>query len=289
MINITEWSKIAQDDFKSMQFDSGMIVKNFDPTSSSMPTDSNIICTTTGGITVTCTPTVVDLGEDVNNLHGSFKELVYISKYEVTLAFTALNMTPEMIKLALGAATITAQSGKVVPNFGVNTTTDFTDITWVGRRIDGGIMAATIKNAFSTGGLSISTNKDGKGNVSVTLTGFMTMSAQGAVPVEFYSIGGGGTQLASITVSSAAGSSSGTTITLSGFSPASGDSYVYKIAQSNAPTIDYGATPDYSWTPWDGTSAITATNGYKIAVAAISSGGYAKAYGSATVVANAGA
>lgn len=188
MINIAEWSKIAQNDFKSMQFDSGMIVKNFDPTSTNPPADADIICTTSSGITVTCTPTMVDLGEDVNNLHGKFAELVYISKFEVTLAFTALNISPDVLKLALGSATVTAASGKVVPTFAVDTTTDFTDITWIGRRIDGGLVAATIKNAYSTGGLSLSTSKDQKGNLSVTLTGFMKMADQSTPPVEFYSI-----------------------------------------------------------------------------------------------------
>lgn len=291
MIDITQWSRIGADDFESMQFDSGMIVKNFDPTSSARPADADIICTTSGDITVTCKPNIVDLGEDVNNLHGVFKELQYISKYDVSIQFTALNLTPDVIKMALGAATI--DSSKITPKFGLTTsgdTTDFTDITWVGRRIDGGLVAATIKNAFSTDGLSIKASKEGKGNTSVTLTGFMSMDAQGTIPIEFYSIASTGSSLVEITVTSAAGSSSGkTAITMTGFTPSSGDSYVYKTDSSTAPTINYGEVPNYSWTPWNGSSNITATNGHKIAIVAVSSTGLAKAYGSTTVVSNTGA
>lgn len=192
MINITEWSKISADDFRSMQFDSGMIIRDFDPTSTAAPADSDIVCTTSGGITVTCTPNFVDLGEDVNNLHGRFAELQYISQYEVSLEFTALNITPEILKLALGSATVTTSSGKVVPTFAIDVANDFADITWIGRRIDGGLVAATIKNAYCVNGLSLSTSKDGKGNLGVTLTGFMKMANQSTVPVEFYSVAGPG-------------------------------------------------------------------------------------------------
>lgn len=290
MININNWSRIGEDDFKSMQFDSGMIVKNFNPASTTPPVTSDILCTTSGDITVTCTPELVDLGDDVNNLHGQYKELVYISKYTVQLGFTALNMTPAVLKLALGSAGITSETGKVTPTFEIDTANDFQDITWIGRRIDGGLIAATIKNAYSTSGLSLSASKDGKGNTSVTLTGFMTMSAQGEVPIDFYSIAASGNTMTAITVTSAAGTTSGMTkITMTGFTPSSGDAYVYKTASGSAPSLNYGETPDYTWTAWDGSADIAATNGHKIAIAAVSSTGQTKAYGSATVIANTGA
>ena len=284
MINVAEWSKISESDFQSMQFDSGMIVRNFDPTNVSAPADEDIVCTTTGGITATLTPTINDLGEDVNNLHGRFKELLYLSRWDASLTFTALNMTPETLKLALGAADITAASGKVAARMALDLT-DFGDIAWVGMRVDGGIVACVLKNALGTAGLSISTTKEGKGQLAVTLTGHMAMSAQQDVPMEFYSINGDGNTLASMTVASAVGTNSGTTkITISNYTKPSGATYVYKTNSSSAPTITYGETPDYTWTAWDGTSDIVATTGHYITIVARNSGG-AIASGSATVTA----
>lgn len=93
--------------------------------------------------------------------------------------------------------------------------------------------------------------------------------------------------LDTITVASAAGTASGDTkLTLSGYTPKTGESYVYKTGATKAPEIGWHDVPDYSWTPWDGTADITATNGHKIAVVSVNANGQAEAYGSATVVNN---
>lgn len=93
-------------------------------------------------------------------------------------------------------------------------------------------------------------------------------------------------QLEEITVESAAGTAAGdTALTLSGYTPGSGESYVYKVASGTAPVIVYGEIPDYSWTPWDGSSDITAATDKKITVASVDANGRAVAAGSATVTA----
>lgn len=92
-------------------------------------------------------------------------------------------------------------------------------------------------------------------------------------------------ELDEIAVQSSAGTASGdTALTLSGYTPGTGESYVYKVG-TTAPTIVYGEKPDYSWTAWDGTSDITAATGKKITVASIDAFGKAVAAGSATVTA----
>ena len=65
---------------------------------------------------------------------------------------------------------------------------DFENIAWIGKLVGGGLAAIVMKNAMSTGGISISTSKDGKGTNSVTMTGFMSISDQTSVPAEFYFI-----------------------------------------------------------------------------------------------------
>lgn len=95
-------------------------------------------------------------------------------------------------------------------------------------------------------------------------------------------------ELDEITVQSAAGTASGdTAITMSGYTPGAGESYVYKVATGTAPSIEYGHIPDYTWTAWDGTSDITAATGKKITIVSVDTNGRAVAAGNATVTAHA--
>lgn len=187
-MNINEWSTITLEDFNSMQFDSGFLVKNFDPASTEAPAHEDIVDVTSGNISFTLTPTLVDLGSDVNNLHGVFKELQYISQWSgAQLSFTSLKFSVENYKRNLGAADISGN--KVCPRMYLQST-DFENIAWVGKLIGGGLVAIVMKNTISTGGVSITASKDGKGTNNVTLTGFMSIEDQDTVPAEFYAITG---------------------------------------------------------------------------------------------------
>ena len=178
--------KISQEAFKSMQFNSGIVVSKFDVTGAAEVQDADIITATTGGITATCKANFTDLGADVDNAQKNTAELMQIEDYDCTLAFTALNATPEVIKLALGAADIADK--KITPRMALDSTEstgDFKDIWWVGDTIDGGYVAVRLMNALSTGGLSLKTTDKGKGNISVTLTGCPRLGSD-VVPMEFY-------------------------------------------------------------------------------------------------------
>ena len=90
--------------------------------------------------------------------------------------------------------------------------------------------------------------------------------------------------MAEMEVASADGTANGdTAITISEYTPGTGESYVYKTNATTAPAIAYKAIPDYSWTAWDGSSDITATTGHKITIVSINAEGRAVAMGSATV------
>jgi hypothetical protein len=178
------FSVISQDAFKSFQTDAGVLLKNFDPESPEL-VDSDIICATTGGINPTCVPEYRDNGEDVDNVPAGMKELMEIIRWSTGLGFTALNATPETIRMALGAADISAENGAIVPRMDLKDT-DFADIWWVGDRSDGGLVAICLKNALSTSGLSLQTTKDGKGQLSVTLSGHYSIKEQNTVPMVFY-------------------------------------------------------------------------------------------------------
>lgn len=186
MINITGWNAITLDDFNAMQFDSGFIVKNFNPATFTAPSHADLVDVTSGNIGFTLTPTIVDLGSDVNNLHGVFMELQYLSQWSGgQLNYISLRFNAETYKRNLGAADISGN--KVTPRMYLSNN-DFENIAWVGKTIGGGFAAIVLKNAMSTGGVNISTSKDGKGTTSVTMTGFMSISDQDTVPAEFYAI-----------------------------------------------------------------------------------------------------
>lgn len=179
-----KFSKIPKSTFDELQVDAGVLLKTFDPKNPELA-DSNIICATTGGINPTCVPTYSDWGEDVDNCPNGMKELKHLDGWETSLGFTALNTTPEVIRLSLGAADITTESGKITPRADLKDT-DFSDVWWVGDRSDGGLVAIRLINALSSAGFSLQTTKNGKGQIAVTLAGHVSIEAQDVVPMEFY-------------------------------------------------------------------------------------------------------
>lgn len=178
------FSKLPIESFDEFQIDAGVLLKSFDPESPEL-VDSDIICATTGGINPTCVPTYSDMGEDVDNCPVGMMELMNLDGWETTLGFTALNTTPEVIRMALGAADIEASNGKITPRRNLKDT-DFADVWWVGDRSDGGLVAIRLINALSTSGFSLQTTKNGKGQIAVTLAGHVSIQEQDVVPMEFY-------------------------------------------------------------------------------------------------------
>lgn len=182
-----KFTVIPQDTFESLQLDAGVLLKSFTPSAVKAPEDSDIICATTGGITVSCVPSYSDLGDDVDNCPTNMKELKHLDSWDCKISFTSLGTSIESIRLALGAADVTESSSSVVPRRDLSQS-DFADIWWVGDRADGGCVAVQLKNALSTGGFSLKTTKSGKGQVSIELTGHVSMSDQNTMPVVFYSL-----------------------------------------------------------------------------------------------------
>lgn len=181
-----KFTKISAEAFKSMQINAGVVLNKFDPTGTTEIQDADIICATSGGVTAECKPNITDLGDDVDNCQKNTAELMQIEDYDCTLAFTALNVTTDVIKLALGAADVSDK--KVTPRMTLDSTAstgDFKDIWWVGDTIDGGFVAVKLMNALSTGGLSLKTTDKGKGKLSITLTGCPRLGSD-TVPMEWY-------------------------------------------------------------------------------------------------------
>lgn len=180
---------IPQSTFDELQTEAGILLNSFNPASPSV-VDANIICATTGGIQVSCTPTYSDYGEDVDNCPNNTKELKHLDGWDCKITTTCLGTSPSLIKMSLGAADISgSDSTKILPRKNLEQT-DFADLWWVGDRADGGLVAVKLINALSTGGFSLQTTKNGKGQISLELTGHVSINAQSVMPMEFYSVEG---------------------------------------------------------------------------------------------------
>lgn len=178
-----KFTKVSQETFKEIQLEAGLILNKFDPAGAAEVADGDIVCATTGGIEIACKPTFTDYGEDIDNVPNNMLEFKEVDGWDCSIAFTALNASSEVIKLALGAADITGN--KIAPRFDLKDG-DTADIWWVGERADGGFVACCLKNALSTEGFTLKTTKKGKGQLSCTLTGHVSIEAQDVVPMEFY-------------------------------------------------------------------------------------------------------
>ncbi len=179
------FTKIPQDTFEGLQLDAGVLLTTFDPSAPAEPADETIICATTGGINASCVPSYSDMGADVDNCPNNMLELAKLDGWTCKMSFTSIGTSPESIRLALGAADV--EGGKITPRRDLKIA-DFSDIWWVGDRADGGLVAVCLKNALSTGGFSLQTSKNGKGQISVELTGHVSKEKQNEMPMEFYSL-----------------------------------------------------------------------------------------------------
>ena len=181
---------VPESAFDDLQVDAGVLLTTFDPSNPAV-TDEAIICATTGGVNPTCVPTYSDYGEDVDNVPNNMMEFKHLDGWECRIATTALGTSPEMIKLALGAADIDGtNSAKIVPRRDLEQTDFSNSIWWVGDKADGGMLAIELKHALSTGGFSLQTTKNGKGQIALEIMGHVSIADQNTMPMVFYSTSG---------------------------------------------------------------------------------------------------
>ncbi len=180
------FTRIPADTFKQIQTNAGILLYKFDPQNPQVD-DKDIICPTTGGVTIRAVPATSDQGEDVDNCPANLLELKQIDSWDCGLEFTSLGTSTRSIRLALGAADIDSEDPThIIPRKNLKTT-DAQDVWWVGDLAGGGMLAACVKKALSTSGFSLKTGKNAKGQTTVNLTGHVTVETQAEVPIELYS------------------------------------------------------------------------------------------------------
>ena len=192
MVDLMDFDILQEEDFQAMTFDSGIIVKDFDPTNFTMPSEGDVTLVTSGDITVTDNVTRADLGEDVNNIHFVYAELqVVTGKDAATITVTGLKFGTEDIRRALGAADIDTQDERKVTTRLYYKSTDFENLTFIMHKLDGGYVAVVMNKALSTGGLSITATKGGKGRMALTFTGFRSINDKTKGEIDYYIAAGG--------------------------------------------------------------------------------------------------
>ena len=178
------WELVTKEDFDEFAIDTAYILSDYDFESNAAPSVKNIICVTTGDISVNHSKSTANHGDDVNGINGRFKELEYVESSETTLGFTSLTASPKAIALALGCATV---NGNEITTRDELRDDDFKDVVVVGKKKGGGLVGAKLKNTFSTGGLAMTFSKNAKGNHAITLTAFKSIENPNEVPITFYS------------------------------------------------------------------------------------------------------
>lgn len=176
------FSKVSFDDIKTIQVDSGVLLKEFD-VENPVFLPENVICATNGGINPVCAPEYYDFGEDVDNAKSA-KETKRIRGWNVSISFTTFTTSLDLIRFALGTADV---SGKMLNiRQKLQYAKDFKDIWWVGKRADDKLIAIRLIRSLSDSGFSLQTTKKGKGQISVTLKGHSSFAEKDKIPMEVY-------------------------------------------------------------------------------------------------------
>ena len=142
-----EYNRITQAQLNEMQFDVGILLRSFDVQNPYI-NDSDILCATTGGISLNIVAEYEDLSEDVYMMTPGTMEMLVLTGWQVDAEFTTVTESAGAFKFILGAVD---ENNGIVPRYELKET-DFGDIWWVGDRLDGGFVAIKFCNALSDEG-----------------------------------------------------------------------------------------------------------------------------------------
>lgn len=275
--------------FENLVLNAGMFVKNFDYTNiadaSALKTalqekkaaGQDILGATRGGGSFVATREIRT--PDVDGRRYPFKGDKIVDSVDARLSTTLLELTPGRLKDAMGSATVTNSGKKTTIRLKTAISTDdyLSNLCWVGGLSDGRLAIINLYNALNTADLSITFADKNEATLPVEFHAHQDNVEDGEyAPFEIVYFDTTGS-MGSLEVTSAAGTNVGETALTTENVLGSGEKYLYKVGtSSSAPVAVYHEVPDYSWTEWDGTSALnlgTSANGKKATIAVINSGG----------------
>ena len=181
---MNEFNKVKSDAPQNLVMGAGMILSDFDVTTETYE-EENILFTTTGGVNITAVPTIVDFGEDIDNMPKNTKEMMVIESWECKITGSSYTATAAATKMLLPGSIIDSTSGKITLSKELKDT-DFNNLWWVGSKKNGGMVAVLLKNALSMAGFNMQTTDKAKGTFALDFTGTYSIDAQDDVPMEIY-------------------------------------------------------------------------------------------------------
>lgn len=174
---------------EALATNAGIILSAFDPANVGTAEEirANILYATTGGVSTTCVATYKDFGEDVDNCPKNTKELLQVDYWECKMSGTALTVTGDNVTGLFGAADKGGSDViEVTPRHNVKPE-DFKTLWYVcPYGTQGGFVAVKLYNALNTGGFSMQSTDDGKGNFAFDYTGYTSIDNPHEVPFKFY-------------------------------------------------------------------------------------------------------
>lgn len=188
---MAKFTKIPADTFKRLTLNAGVILSDFKPATGTFERDKQLGATS-GGITLSATPTFTDNGDDVDNCPKDTKELKTLDGIEVKCSGTFVTVTTASAKSLMAAADIDGNdTTKVTPRYNLEDA-DFTDIWIVADYSDkngatnGGFIAIHLINALSTGGFQLKTADKNKGQMAFEYKAHASLADQDTVPYELF-------------------------------------------------------------------------------------------------------
>lgn len=179
------YTKITKAQFNELQFNAGVLVRSFSMNDPAIQ-DEDIVCATTGGFSLAIEPSYEDTGSGVYMMPPETAEMLVVTGYSVEAEFTAISVKGKTIKWMLGAADGTST---IIPRNELYDE-DYTDLWWIGDRVDGGLVCVKLINALSDEGFELQTTPKGFGEISVHLTAHTSFETDDidTIPVEIYSV-----------------------------------------------------------------------------------------------------
>lgn len=285
--------------FENLQLNAGIFLKNFDYSSAAnagalktliiaeVAAGTNILGATRGGGSFVVTREL--RSPEADGKRYGYKGDKFVDSADARLSTTLLEVTPENLKDALAAATITTDGLKktIRMNTAIDPSDYLTNLCWVGDLSDGRLVLICLYNALNTADLNLTFTDKGEGTLPVEFHAHQDdVMDYDTAPFEIVYFDTTGT-LGSLTVTSEAGTNVGGTKLTKDATLASGQHFVYKVGTAGvAPTVSYHETLDYSWTEWDGSSDIdvgASANGKKATIAIVDNNSRAVSSGSVTL------
>lgn len=187
-IDLSKLEYLTPEQIGDIQFDAGVLVKNFDLKNfEESLLEGQVGKVTKDSFSINVTRNTVNILDDINGVHFDYSEGLITTKITAQISFTLASMSAEDLTMALGSATYDSTTGKITVGYEIKNT-DFINVALVLPVLDGSFVIAELPRAYNTGGLSISTSKASTGGLNCTMTGYKTLADKTIQPVNLYKI-----------------------------------------------------------------------------------------------------